>query len=112
MKPIRVYIAGPISSNPPDHTRTAIHTANYLMALGYVPYVPHLTVFWEMVSGQKDWETWLTYDEKWLAVCDVLLRLPGESRGADREVAFAGDHGIPVVYGTTDLERRFPLTAN
>lgn len=110
MKPIRVYIAGPITSNPPDHTRNALIHANYIMAVGYAPYVPHLTVFWEMVTGRREWEEWLAYDENWLAVCDVLLRMPGESPGADREVAFAEAHGIPVVYSIHELERRFPLT--
>jgi len=28
--------------------------------------------------------------------CDAVLRLPGESRGADQDVAIARERGIPV----------------
>jgi hypothetical protein len=37
--------------------------------------------------------------------CDVLLRLSGESSGADREVDFALSINKMVVYDLTDLER-------
>jgi hypothetical protein len=35
--------------------------------------------------------------------CDCLLRLAGESEGADREVAFAKQRGIPVFYSITEV---------
>jgi hypothetical protein len=34
----------------------------------------------------------------WLAKCDCLLRLPGESKGADNEVFWAKKLGMPVYY--------------
>lgn len=34
--------------------------------------------------------------ERLLARCDAVLRLPGESRGADQDVRIARDRGIPV----------------
>jgi hypothetical protein len=34
--------------------------------------------------------------ERLLQHCDAVLRLPGESRGADRDVAIARERGIPV----------------
>jgi hypothetical protein len=34
--------------------------------------------------------------ERLLQRCDAVLRLPGESRGADRDVAIAEARGIPV----------------
>ncbi len=34
--------------------------------------------------------------ERLLAHCDAVLRLPGESRGADQDVAIARQRGIPV----------------
>ncbi|GAG05287.1 unnamed protein product, partial [marine sediment metagenome] len=33
---------------------------------------------------------------RWLEVCDCVLRLPGESAGADLEVERAKELGIPV----------------
>ncbi len=34
--------------------------------------------------------------ERLLEHCDAVLRLPGESRGADQDVAIAERRGIPV----------------
>jgi hypothetical protein len=34
---------------------------------------------------------------------DPLLRLPGESSGADAEVEYAKAHNIPVFYNKADL---------
>jgi hypothetical protein len=50
--------------------------------------VPHLTHFWHLVSPHE-YEFWLKLDLEFLTVCDCLVRLPGESSGADREVARA-----------------------
>jgi Domain of unknown function (DUF4406) len=96
---VRIYLAGPISiGNMADHTRNAIHEADRLMAAGHSPFVPHLSVFWQIVSGQE-YERWLTYDFEWIKVCEALIRMPGESKGADREVEWARELGIPVYFG-------------
>lgn len=110
MKPVYVYIAGPLSKpNPADNTRKAVLVADDLLRMGYTPYVPHLTMFWEAITGYREWEDWLDYDENWLRKCDVLLRLPGESPGADRECQYAWRYNIPVVNSTAELKARFPL---
>lgn len=36
--------------------------------------------------------------ERLLKRCDAVLRLPGESRGADQDVAIARNRGIPVYF--------------
>jgi len=41
--------------------------------------------------------------ERLLMPCDALLRLPGESVGADRDVALAHDRGIPVYHRVEDV---------
>lgn len=43
-------------------------------------------------------------DMKWLLNCDVLLRIPGESMGADTEVIIAKKHSIPIIYNLEDLK--------
>jgi len=65
------------------------------MEAGHWPYVPHLSVWWNTFSP-KDFETWMALDAAWLEACDVVVRLPGYSPGADREEVMAGDLGIPV----------------
>ena len=41
--------------------------------------------------------------ERLLQRCDAVLRLPGESRGADQDVAIAHERGIPVYYNLNDI---------
>lgn len=93
-----VYIAGPYSSDPVKGTRAAVRAADRIWAAGGSPYVPHLTYLWDVISP-KPRKEWLELDLQWLARCDVLLRLPGDSSGADGEVAFALTKEIPIYYG-------------
>ncbi len=39
---------------------------------------------------------WLDMDKEIISRVDAVLRLPGQSSGADEEVAFANEKGIPV----------------
>lgn len=41
--------------------------------------------------------------ERLLQHCDAVLRLPGESRGADQDVAIARGRGIPVYYSLDEI---------
>jgi hypothetical protein len=41
--------------------------------------------------------------ERLLEHCDAVLRLPGESTGADRDVAIATARGLPVYYAVADI---------
>jgi hypothetical protein len=41
--------------------------------------------------------------ERLLQHCDAVLRLPGESRGADQDVAIARDRGIPVYHSLDEI---------
>ena len=95
-----VYIAGPHSFSPTNGVRAAAHAADRIWAAGGSPYVPHLCHLWDLISPQP-YSVWLERDSYWLARCDVLLRLPGESPGADEEVNFAHENKIPAYYGVT-----------
>jgi hypothetical protein len=41
---------------------------------------------------------WLELDIAWLEKCDIVLRIPGKSEGADEEVRQANLLGITVVH--------------
>jgi hypothetical protein len=100
-----VYIAGPYSQpDPVLNTRAAIDWAEQVAKLAAVPVVPHLSHLWHLISPH-DYEWWLAYDLAILARCDALLRIPGNSPGADREVEWAGEHGIPVARSLSWLHR-------
>lgn len=101
---LRVYIAGPYTKpNPIDNLRRAIEFGNALMDAGYAVFVPHLSHFQHMVY-ERPWQEWIDHDLEWLAVCDVLVRMSGESAGAAIVVARARDLGIPVIYADTPAE--------
>lgn len=44
--------------------------------------------------------------ERLLAHCDAVLRLPGDSRGADQDVAIARERGLPVWTDVDQIPRR------
>lgn len=97
----RVYVAGPITGS--DDMKKDIHKAcvvtQRLVESGFAVYTPQLSVFLEFVIGKTlDWGTWLEQDKPWVLASDLVLRLPGESAGADLEVAWAEEAGIPVFY--------------
>ena len=102
--PLRVYIAGPYTKGDVAvNVRNAILAGDRVLALGAVPFIPHLTHFWHLVAP-KDYEQWMAIDFEWLKVCQVCWRIPGESAGADREVAHALQWGSPlVVYSEGEL---------
>ena len=91
-----VFVSGPYTfPDPAVNVRNAILAADHLMTLGFAPYVPHLTHFQHMLAP-RPYEDWIALDLEWVSRSDCLLRLPGESPGADREVAYAKERGIPV----------------
>jgi hypothetical protein len=98
-----VYVAGPISKGDMFlNVREGILTAERLRDAGLFPFCPHLSGLWQMVHP-VGYEAWMTLDFAWIARCDALLRMPGESPGADREVAHARKLGIPVFTNEIDL---------
>jgi hypothetical protein len=100
---MRVYVAGPYSKGGGAHNvRLALEAGETLLRRGYAPYVPHLNHLWHLVFPHG-YETWLWLDMEYLETCDALLRLPGESPGADREVERAKSLGIPVYYDLAKL---------
>jgi hypothetical protein len=101
---VRVYIAGPYTKGDVVlNIRKAVEAADRVLVLGHYPFVPHLTHLWHTISP-KPYDEWLDIDLAWLAVCDCLIRLPGESKGADGEVVEAERIGIPVYMGIESFQ--------
>lgn len=94
---MRIYIAGPYTKGDVAiNVSKAIEAASELLYMGHTPFVPHLSHFWHLVSPQ-DYEVWTAWGIVWLELCEAVLRLPGESEGADKECAWALAHGM-IVY--------------
>ena len=93
----RIYVAGPYTKGDVAvNVRVAIAAGNALAEAGALPFIPHLTHFWHLCCPHN-WQFWLGYDLEWLRLCDAVLRLPGESTGADLEVMEAERLGKPVL---------------
>lgn len=100
---MRAYVAGPYTKGDVVlNVRNAIHAADTLLVLGHWPFVPHLTMLWHTISPHE-YEEWLRLDFAWLEVCDCVVRLPGASAGADREVSEAQRLGLPVYFGIEEF---------
>ncbi len=100
---MKVYIAGPYTRpEPVENVRRAIAVADELLAAGHLPYLPHLTMLWNLVAP-KPVAAWYDYDLRWLPACDCVLRIPGESTGADAEVAEAERLGIPIYHSVGEI---------
>lgn len=99
----RVYVAGPYSrGDQVANIHDAIVVGEVLWQRGYVPFIPHITLPWHLLYP-KSWDDWLEFCLCWVETCDVLLRMDGESPGADHEVQFARSRGIPVVFSLQEL---------
>ena len=95
---MRVYIAGPYTKGDVAvNVRRAIQAGQEILDAGHSPYIPHLTHFWHFLIPAP-WEQWIKHDEAWIGVCHAVLRLEGESVGADGEVKLAESLGIPVFH--------------
>jgi hypothetical protein len=94
----RVYVSGPITKgNRTTNFYQGCQAQKLLMESGeYAVMNPMLTIM-HPDEPNISWDCWLATDLAFIEVCDELIRLPGESRGGDRETAYAREIGIPVV---------------
>lgn len=100
---IKVYIASPYTlGDVAVNVKYQMDVANELMELGFAPFTPLLTHFLHM-AHPRPYEDWIKVDKVWVLACDALLRLGGQSSGADSEVELAKQNDIPVFYGTVEL---------
>lgn len=103
----KVYISSPYTlGDKEENVKVQLQCGLELLDSGFTPYIPLVAHYMDLVSP-RDYDTWLAYCFEWVGVCDILLRLPGVSSGADAEVDFAEKHGIPVVYSIEELKNYY-----
>lgn len=105
-----LYVSGPMRGGPGDmgpwqNTRLGILVGQAAWRAGWHPIVPHLNAIWEIAAGPLGTDDepdgvlgWLDLDFSSIAHSDALLRLPGKSEGAAREVMVARALGVPVFF--------------
>lgn len=100
---IRVYIASPYTlGDVAVNVKIQIDTADELMNYGFAPFVPLLAHFQHLIHA-RPYQDWVNVDLEWVKHCDCVLRLDGESNGADEEVRLANSIGKRVFYSINDL---------
>jgi hypothetical protein len=100
-KPL-IYVAGPYSADPIAGTRDAVRAAATLNRSGAVfALCPHTSLLADLVEPMP-YDHWIALDLELVERCDAVLRVPGESPGADREVELARSLGMPVFTSAED----------
>jgi nucleoside 2-deoxyribosyltransferase len=100
---LQIYIASPYSiGNSLDNVERQIDAAENLLNAGICPVIP-LFSHYHHVKYPHDYETWMRVDFEKIRRADAVLRLPGKSRGADREIVFAISLNKPVFYRIKDV---------
>jgi hypothetical protein len=116
MRRPRCYLACPISKGVlHDNLNNASSAMKLLFQGGFAPLNPAFSAFCgpAFVFESKVWceanslgflthSEWLELDFSWIEVAELLVRIPGESSGAEAEVAHAKKLRIPVVYGVDE----------
>ena len=104
---IKVYIASPYTlGDVAVNVKAQIDVADALINLGFAPFVPLYSHFQHMVHP-RPYQDWVTLDLEWVKSCDCILRLPGESSGADGEIKFAKELGLSVFYSLEELKQYY-----
>lgn len=128
----RIFISGPISKGDIfENIKQAEVAFEKLAKAGLAPFCPHWACYGKnvfektmiddgdgcmgeqrvrvLIASPKPMTMGLTHEQfieidlSWVSTCDAILRLPGESIGADMETAFAVENGIPVFTDIDDL---------
>lgn len=106
-----IYLASPYSlGDQALNVRRQIEVADKLLEMGHIPFIPCLSHLWHLISP-KSYDEWLRIGIEYLTYCDALLRLTGESAGADKEVLYAITHNIQVYFDIKDIPN-IKLTKN
>ena len=104
---MKIYIAGPYTKGDTAmNVRASIFAQDYIEAtLGHMAYNPLLSHFQHLLIPHTDVNYWYEKDILWLKECDAILRLTGESTGADREVEIARELGLKIYHSVFEIPK-------
>ena len=112
-KPLLILIAGPYQSGTngdPDliaaNLRKLEEAAWPIFERGHVPMIGEWVALPVLSSaGSRTTPDQVLYPtaDRLLQHCDAVLRLPGDSRGADQDVKLAHERGLPVYYDLAEI---------
>ena len=121
MKPMMILIAGPYRSGTGgDPTLIAANLARLeeaawpIFQAGHVPMIGEWVALPVLDSAQgaaEPEEVLYPTAQRLLQHCDAVLRLPGDSTGADQDVAIARERGLPVYLELDQIPGHAPQPA-
>lgn len=113
---LSVLIAGPYKSGTNGDTEKIKANLLYLesfalpiFAAGHLPFIGEWLALplinQALAKGEDNSEERYLYPvaHRLIARCDAILRVPGQSKGADQDVQLAKELGIPVYYSLEEL---------
>ena len=115
-KPMMILIAGPYRSGTNDEPDRLTKNLLFLeqaawpiFKAGHIPMIgewvalPVLNCIGSTVGDAASLDILTPTAERLLQHCDAVLRLPGQSTGADNDVRIAEQRGIPVYTQFTEI---------
>jgi hypothetical protein len=100
-----IYIASPYAiGDQEENVNKSLEIAEAIVRMNAIPVVPLLTHWWDKKYPHPH-SYWIQYTLQLVELCDGMLRVAGESKGADGEVARALELGMPVVYSLEELDQ-------
>lgn len=112
-----ILIAGPYRSGTRDDPEKMAANLDRLEAVswpifraGHIPMIGEWVALpvWRTAGGRHVGDA--LYDavfspaaDRLLQICDAVLRLPGESKGADNDVKVATERGVPVYFALDQI---------
>ncbi len=99
-----IYLATPVTvGDSVQNLRNPCLVAARLEAAGISVHNPRLYNTQYAIAGPSDYDVVMERCLRMIDHCDAVLRIPGPSTGADREVAYAAENGKPVFFDESNL---------
>lgn len=97
---IRAYLSGPLTGDGSAeamvrNVNAALDAMARLEAAGFLVHCPHLRYYLHL-RHPMPYRHHMDVDLSWLPTCDILVRLDGDSPGADDECSAARELGLAV----------------
>ena len=118
-KRMMILIAGPYRSGTGDDPEKMainlhrleqfslpLYEAGHLPMIGEWVALPIIRTAGSQAVGDAIYQEFLyPTAARLLELCDAVLRIPGESKGADQDVRIAKERGLPVYYSLDDVPK-------
>lgn len=110
---VMVYVASPYTKGDNFvNVQRQIEVGNKLIDFGIIPYLPLVGSAYLHAQKERHFSEWLGMDFNIIMKCDAILRLSGESSGADMEERFANTIKKPVFYTVEAVVKYFVKEGN